>query len=271
MHPTVVWNLASHITAFARGRVYDRPVLRLAPVLAIGCQHPIGDLDGAFYDGDGRAVHCAVNLDDSARNGLASIDSALDRAAEREEVVELYAHDPGRTVPIDKIEHVLAGAAARGLQFFTYRDFVNNYVSGRGIALSFDDTYVYHWLDIADLLAAHDARVTFFVSQFRDLGDERVRLLHRLADAGHDIEAHSVRHEKAPLYVEERGVAAYLAEEAVPSIDALAAAGFAAPVAYAYPYGARTDELDDALLAHVSVLRSVVFSYEGVARSPCPH
>ena len=246
-------------------------MLRLAPVLAIGCQHPIGDLDGAFYDGDGRAVHCAVNLDDSARNGLASIDGALDRAAERGEVVELYAHDPGRTVPVDKIEHVLAGAAARGLPFVTYRDFAGGNVTGPGLALSFDDTYVYHWFDAEELLARYDARVTFFISQFRDLGDERVGLLHQLADAGHDIEAHSVRHEKAPLYVEERGVAAYLAEEAVPSIDALAAAGFAAPVAYAYPYGARTDELDEALLEHVPVLRSVVFSYEGVARSPCPH
>ena len=245
-------------------------MVRTLLVLAAGCQHPIGDLDGAFYDGDGRAVHCAVNLDDSARNGLASIDGALDRAAERGEVVELYAHDPGVSVPLDKIEHVLAGAVARGLPFVTYRDFAAGGVTGPGIALSFDDAFVYAWFDAQPLLERYGAHVTFFVSRYRDLGDEARALLHALADAGHDIEAHSVRHEKAPLYVEERGVAAYLAEEAQPSIDVLVGDGYPV-VAFAYPYGARTDELDGALLRRVPVLRSVAFSYEGVARSPCPH
>jgi hypothetical protein len=39
--------------------------------------------------------------------------------------------------------------------------------------------------------------------------------------------------------------------------------------AYAYPFGARTDELDEAMLAHIPILRSVSFSVGG-AVSPCP-
>ena len=246
-------------------------MLRGVFLLVAGCQHPIDDLDGAFYNGDGRAVHCAVNLDDSARNGLASIDGALDRAAERGEVLELYAHDPGVSVPFDKIEHVLAGAMARGLPFVTYRDFADGGGTGAGLALSFDDAFIYEWFEAQPLLERYGARVTFFLSHYGDIGDAKRAVLRDLAAAGHDVEAHSVRHEKAPLYVEQRGIGAYLAEEAVPSIAALEADGYPPIVAYAYPYGARTDELDYALLAHVAVLRSVVFSYEGIARSPCPH
>ena len=57
---------------------------------------------------DGRLVHCGVNLDTSANNSLASVDSGLDRARDRKEVIELYSHHAGVSVPIDKIEHVLA-------------------------------------------------------------------------------------------------------------------------------------------------------------------
>ncbi len=70
------------------------------------------------------------------------------------------------------------------------------------------------------------------------------------------------------LDVEENGLGAYMKEEALPSIDALRADGYDV-TSYAYPYGARTSELDDALLKHVAVLRSVSFSIEG-AIDPCP-
>src|SRR5678816_3628830 len=92
-------------------------------------------IDGVFYTGDHRLVHCAVNLDTSARTSLASIDSALDRARDRGEITELYAHHPAGTVPISNIEHVLAGARDRGLAFFTYSDFAHDRPVVPGVAL----------------------------------------------------------------------------------------------------------------------------------------
>jgi len=92
--------------------------------------------------------------------------------------------------------------------------------------------------------------------------------LHALAAQGHKIEAHSVSHQRAPTYVENHGLAAYLADEALPSIDALRAEGFDVTT-YAYPYGARTGELDGALLEHVSIVRSVSFTWSTVS-DPCP-
>ncbi|MEJ7599620.1 MAG: hypothetical protein WKG01_17060 [Kofleriaceae bacterium] len=60
-----------------------------------------------------------------------------------------------------------------------------------------------------------------------------------------------------------------MADEALPSIQVLRDDGYTV-TSFAYPYGARTSELDDALLKHVPLLRSVSFSLEG-AIDPCPH
>ena len=222
-----------------------------------------------FYNGDGRHVHCAVNLDASAGNSHASIDTGLDRAAERGEVVELYAHHPGETVAVADLEYVLAGARARGLPFVTYADFAAGAGTGPGLALSFDDTWVVEWAELLPLFEQYGARATFFVSRYAHLGDERHRLLHVLADAGNDIEAHTVDHYRAPEYVEDHGLDDYIDNEVLPSIQVLRDAGF--PVAaFAYPFGARTSELDDAILKHVPILRSVAFSHGAPVASPCP-
>ena len=247
--------------------------MRLAWCIVLGvvtaaCRVDLAEVDGVFYDGDGRLVHCAVAIDHAAGNTLASIDSALDRAAERREVVELYAHRPDLSISLATIEHVLAGARDRGLAFVTYADFAAGGGTGPGIALSFDDSDVGSWMAARALFTAYQARVTFFVTRYGALSGRDQASIRALADDGHDIEAHSVLHLRAPSYVEDHGLRAYLADEAVPSIDLLRAAGY--PVtAYAYPFGARTDELDRALHKHVTILRSVSYAEDGVS-DPCP-
>lgn len=236
------------------------------------CQRDLDDIDGIFYDGDRRLVHCAVDLDTTAHTTYASIDSGLDRAVARGEVLELYAHNPGGTVPVATIEHVLAGAAARGLRFVTYDDYAREAetgpVRGPGLALSFDDTFVDAWLSLRPLFQQYDARVTFFVSRFHKLNADRVAGLRTLSEDGHAVGAHTVNHLRAPDYVEDHGLATYLREELDPSIVRLRDAGF--PVqSFAYPFGARTTELDDAIAKRVPVIRSVSFSYPEVS-SPCP-
>lgn len=237
--------------------------------LAAGCQENVGDIDGVFYDGDGRSVHCAVNLDDDAHNTLASIDSALDRAVARGEVAELYAHSPGGTVPISVVEHVLAGARDRGLPFITYADFAAGAGTGPGLALSFDDTSVAAWHAMRPQFQAASARVTFFVSRYPAMRAEQRAQLAELAADGHAVEAHSVLHLRAPEYVEDHGLAAYIADEVVPSVEQLRADGF--PVtSFAYPFGARTHEIDRAVLQHVAIVRSISFTLTGPVVDHCP-
>ena len=98
--------------------------------------------------------------------------------------------------------------------------------------------------------------------------DEAHAGLQRLAASGHAVEAHSVRHFRAPDFVESYGIDAYLHDELDPSIAALRSDGFEVN-AFAYPFGARTSELDRAIAKRVPVIRSVAFSYAGV-ESPCP-
>jgi peptidoglycan/xylan/chitin deacetylase (PgdA/CDA1 family) len=241
-------------------------VLALAAA-ALGCTHDIADIDGVFYDGDGRLVHCALGLDSSRNRGAANLDAALDRARDRGEVVELYAHNPGVTVPVAAIEYVLAGARDRGLAFVTYADFARGQ-TGPGLALSFDDHTVAAWVDQLPLFAQYAARITFFVSRYPLMNDDDQAGLRQLAAAGHDVEPHTVHHYRAPQYVEEYGLDTYLHDDLDPSIEALRADGFE-PHAFAYPFGARTGELDAAIARRVPVLRSVAFSSE-LAEDPCP-
>lgn len=234
-----------------------------------GCMADAAESDGAFYDWDHRRVHCAVGIDDVTRIDHASIDSALDRAVARGEVAELYGHSPGRTLDPATVEYVVTGARVRGLAFVTYAELANATVApGPAIALSFDDNQTETWITMRDLFLANAARVTFFVSRYDRMSEERRADLRLLAADGHVIEAHSLAHLRAPRFVEEHGLAAYISEEALPSIDLLRADGY--PVtSFAYPFGARTEELDDALLEHVRLVRSVSFSFE-LASSPCP-
>jgi peptidoglycan/xylan/chitin deacetylase (PgdA/CDA1 family) len=237
-------------------------------ILTAGCRAEVAELDGIYYDGDGRLVHCALNLDASAGVRFDEIDAALDRAAARGEVVELYAHRPGYTVSLDKLEHVLAGARDRDLPFVTYADFAAGGGAGAGIALSFDDAGVYAWIAARPLFQQYGARATFFVAHYDTFNPDDYDGVRQLAADGHEIAAHSMRHLRAPEYVEEHGLAAYLADEALPSIELLRADGYSV-VSYAYPFGARTAELDRALAAHVTVLRSVAFPVDGPI-GPCP-
>jgi hypothetical protein len=239
-----------------------------AAALFAACHDEIGAVDGAFYDGDGRPVHCAINLDTSANTRIASIDSGLDRARDRGEVLELYAHSPGVSVPVAKINYVLAGARERGLGFATYGDFARGSYASPGLALSFDDTSVASWLALRSLLDDYGARVTFFVSRYETFSDAERAGLRTLAADGHDVEAHSVRHFRAPEYVENHGLAAYLRDELDPSIEVLRRDGFEVH-AFAYPFGARTGELDRAIARRVPVIRSVAFTYT-LVDDPCP-
>jgi hypothetical protein len=242
----------------------------LMPLVPLGaCQHDAGDSDGAFYAWDDRRVHCAIDIDTHTRNELPSIETGLDRARDRGELLELFAHDPGHTVPWDKIEAVLAAARDRGLRFVTYADLAHGSVPpGPALALSFDDNHVADWVAGRDLYARYGARVTFFVAYYDTYHADDKAGLRALAADGHDIEAHSIDHLRGPDMVEEVGLHRYLTDEVQPSIDLLRADGYDVTT-YAYPYGSRTTETDDAILARVPLLRSVTFTWSGVA-DPCP-
>jgi hypothetical protein len=207
---------------------------------------------------------------------VARADRELERSNARVRVYSAYvaaqvaALRIGETrAAIEIAQRVLAAAQQRGLTFYTYADLARGIATaGAGVLISMDDAWVDDWVEGIPLYAQYGARLTFFVSYFPQSSDADRAGLHALAAAGHAIEAHSVKHLRAPLYVEQKGLDAYLTDEALPSIELLRAEGFDV-TSYAYPYGARTGELDRALLRHVDLLRSVTFTWSGPA-DPCP-
>ncbi len=236
-----------------------------------GCRGPLDDESSIFYDGDDRAVHCAMTLDKAtgSASAIANVLAGLDRARQRGEIIELFAHRPGVTVGWDDLEAVLAGAAERGLRYFTYAELLER-PRQAGVALSFDDAGITSWYEARPLFARYGARATFFVTRYLDWSDEDRAMLRELAAEGHSVEPHGRFHLHAPQYVEDHGLEAFLRDEVRPSIDALVDDGYA-PTTYAYPFGVRTSEIDEAILALLPKVRSLTYSFDGpLVSHPCP-
>jgi len=237
---------------------------------AAGCRTAIEDLDEVYYDWTDRQVLCAANIDASAGNELDSIERGLERARDTGTVLQLYGHKPGGTVPVDKIDAILADAAALGVGFFTEPELVPGGAHTGGLALSFDDAHIAEWWALRPTFDRYGAKVTFFITRYYQWDATMKAQLHDLAADGHAIEAHSVNHLRAPEYVTEHGLDAYMTDEALPSIDQLRADGYDV-TDYAYPFGGRTGELDHALLQHVDRVRAISFAVDSpITADPCP-
>lgn len=227
-------------------------------------------MDEVYYRGPGPRVLCAVGIDSFDPDDDASIAAGLDRARDDGLVLQLYGHVPGSTHAVARVEAIAAGAAARGLQSFTYGELADGPPPTAGLALSFDDRAIDAWYDVAAILDRHGVRATFFVTRYHLWTEADRAKLRELAARGHGVEAHAVLHQRAPEYAEEHGLAAYVADEVVPSLDRLRVDGFA-PRVFAYPFGARTGELDRAVLEHVDLVRSVSFAFgDPLVSDPCP-
>jgi hypothetical protein len=216
------------------------------------------------YPWDDRRVLCSQPVDDLTLDVPWDLveDQMLD-AAQTRSVLVLHAHTPGATITTGAIERVLSTAEDRGLAFLTFRDLDPSATPRAGLAFAFDDNAIDAWFGVRDLLAAHGAHVTFFVTRWQTRSDTERAELRVLADDGHDIEPHSTNHLHAPAYVKEHGMDAYLADEVMPSIDGLVQAGYPPPTTYAYPFGQNSPALDEAILQIVPRVR--------VSTGTCPY
>jgi hypothetical protein len=247
--------------------------MRLALIVlacASACKTPISELDGAFYAWDQRKVHCAVEIDDVAGQSFEAIYAGMDRARDTGEALELLVHIPGVTVSYDRLEAVLAGARDRGLPFLTVHDLLRGPAMA-GVALMYDDWHTKEWVESMPLLEQYGAHVTLYVGRYPGMPTTAHLQLAQLADAGHDIEAHSIAHLRGPTFVEEYGLRSYLDDEVVPSIELLRGDGYEV-LSYAYPFGVRTAETDRAILdeGSVEMVRALAKPNE-LRANPCPY
>ncbi len=230
-------------------------------------------MDEVYFAWDQRRVLCGVTIDDGLRSnfvpGLDNLREGMERARRREEVLIFYAHEPGAGLSVERLESVLALVNDVGLDFLTF-DELHGPAGGAGVALTFDDAHIDEWHGQRALFAAYGARVTFFVTRIHLLSDRRLDLLHELYADGHAIESHGLNHVNGPDYVQEHGLQAYIDDEVLPSLVVLRREGFS-PTTFAYPFGARTSEIDRAVLEHVALVRSIAWTIRTpLVASPCP-
>jgi polysaccharide deacetylase len=223
--------------------------------LAACATRTLSDRDNIYSRGADQVVLCAENIDDLYHVTPGEITNAVARAHDDGTTLHLYTHDPGDTIAVSALDHLLAAATERGLAFVTYAELGTGGAPG-SLALSFDDHSVASWTQIRPLLARYHARVTFFVSLFLELTDDERAALHQLAADGHDIEYHSTSHLNAEDYAAAHGVDAYVTDEILPALQAMRADGYAA-TEFAYPFGARTAATDAALTPYFAHLRAI--------------
>jgi hypothetical protein len=204
--------------------------------------------DYLSYDWTDRKVLCSDSYDDlSADAPWALIQDELQLAHDDQRVALFHAHGPGETVSIDAIERMIGLAEQNHLEFLEYRDLVPG-PKRAGVALAFDDDWVDQWLDIRDLLNAHDVHATFFVCRYPYITAAERAGIDVLAADGHDIEPHTIHHLHGNEYVKEHGLDQYMSDEVLPSMKVLEDAGFPSST-FAYPFGQHTPEVDEAILA----------------------
>src|SRR5215470_7099778 len=208
------------------------------------------------YPWDDRRVLCSDTIDDlSATAPWDIVEDQMQVAERTRSVLTLHAHTPGVTISLAAIHHVLILAEQHHLAYVTYRELDASAAPRAGLALALDDNAIDAWFGLRELLAAHDAHVTFFVTRWYSRSDQERAELRQLFDAGHDVEPHSVNHLHAPAYVRDHGLDAYLADEVAPSIDGLTEAGYPPADTFAFPFGDTNDEITTAVLRIVPRVR----------------
>ena len=128
-----------------------------------------------------------------------------------------------------------------------------------GIVITFDDAYIDEWYSIRDLLNTYKAKATFFVSHFDYLNEDQIKKLMILRNDGHEISLHGLRHLNAVNFVRDNSVGKYLEVEIYPAINVMKKRGIC-PLSFAYPFGAHTSRIDNALLISFKHLRATAYT-----------
>ncbi|HEY1815868.1 MAG TPA: polysaccharide deacetylase family protein [Kofleriaceae bacterium] len=228
--------------------------LWLGLIALAACGDNIGKLAYTWNDDP---MLCSTPVDDyEEAPNWSKIDDQLADAAHYGWVALFHAHVPGETVTRATLDRLFSDADAQHLEYAEFRELVPSTTPHGAIAFAFDDDSPDAWASVTDILEAHHARITLFVTRWNGIDDAGHAEIAQLAADGADVEPHTVNHIHAPDYVVQHGIDAYMADEVLPSFDVLSDAGYPQPASFAYPFGDHTPEIDRALLEVVGTVRT---------------
>lgn len=115
------------------------------------------------------------------------------------------------------------------------------------LVLSFDDRNFADWLAAMPLFAKYGAHATFFVSG--EIDAEAQQTMKRLAEAGHSVGLHGLRHLNADEALDSMGAERYWKEEIEPQL-CVCRVGYIPVSSFAYPNCRRDDATDGFFREH---------------------
>lgn len=130
-----------------------------------------------------------------------------------------------------------------------------------GVILSFDDAYVNEWQEADQALRKYNWKATFNVCRIDSIGAPQIKTLLQMQQYGHEIAGHGYHHYNAVKFTAAYGITAYLKQEIDPMMVSMKKKGFHVTT-FAYPYGERSDSLDQALSSRFKIIRGRAFGGE---------
>lgn len=130
-----------------------------------------------------------------------------------------------------------------------------------GVILSFDDAYVDEWYNADKALKKYGWKATFNVCRIDSIGAPEIKKLLEMQKEGHEIAGHGYHHYNAIKFVKKYGMAQYMKQEIDPMMESMKRHSFKVTT-FAYPYGERSDALDNALSKEFKIIRGRAFGGE---------
>lgn len=127
-----------------------------------------------------------------------------------------------------------------------------------GVVISFDDAYVDEWFDANKVLKKYNWKATFCVCRIDSIGVPQIKKLLELQKEGQEIAGHGYHHYNAVKFVASHGINEYVKQEIDPMMASMKRLSFNV-TSFAYPYGERSDALDQALSPKYKVIRGRAF------------
>jgi peptidoglycan/xylan/chitin deacetylase (PgdA/CDA1 family) len=130
-----------------------------------------------------------------------------------------------------------------------------------GVVITFDDTSVNEWCEADKLLHKYSWKATFCVSKINTLSHSEITKLLKLQQEGHEIAGHGFHHFDASKFVTKNGINEYIDQEINPMMDLMHFYSFKV-TSFAYPFGFRNPEIDEALFEKFKIIRGTTYGAE---------
>lgn len=130
-----------------------------------------------------------------------------------------------------------------------------------GVVITFDDTSVNEWFETDKLLHKYSWKATFCVSKINTLSHSEITKLLKLQQEGHEIAGHGFHHFDAPKFVAQNGIEKYIDQEINPMMNLMHFYSFKV-TSFAYPFGFRNPEIDEALFKKFKIIRGTTYGAE---------